>query len=183
MSIKFKIRDQTKLHFITFAVVEWVDLFTRNLYKDVLIESLRYCQQNKGLLLYAWCIMSNHVHLIISSREGIKQEDIIRDFKKYTSKELLKLLEENKHESRKNWMLWIFKKAGEKNSNNKNHQFWRHDNHPIELSSNRIMDQRLDYLHNNPVEAGIVEQPEDYLYSSARDYAGINGLLKVEFIE
>ncbi len=183
MSTKYKIRDQTKLHFITFAVVEWVDVFTRTIYKNVLIDSLTYCQENKGLLIYAWCIMSNHVHLIISSKEGIKQVDIIRDFKKHTSKQLLKLIEENKQESRKNWMLWIFKKAGERNSNNKNYQFWRQDNHPIELSTNKIMEQRLDYLHNNPVEAGIVEEPHHYLYSSARNYAGINGLLKIEFIE
>ena len=135
LSTKYKIRDQTKLHFITFAVVEWVNVFTRRIYKNVLIDSLTYCQENKGLLLYAWCIMSNHVHLIISSKEGIKQEDIIRDFKKHTSKQLLKLIEENKQESRKNWMLWIFKKAGERNSNNKNYQFWRQDNHPIELST------------------------------------------------
>ncbi len=79
-------------------------------------------------------------------------------------------------------MLWIFKKAGERNSNNKNYQFWRQDNHPIELSTNKIMEQRLNYLHNNPVEAGIVEEPEHYLYSSARDYAGQKGLLNVEFI-
>jgi len=183
MSTKYKIRDQTKLHFITFAVVEWVDMFTRTIYKDVLIDSLKYCQENKGLLLYAWCIMSNHVHLIISSKEGVKQEDIIRDFKKHTSKQLLKLIEENKKESRKNWMLWIFRKAGEKNSNNKHYQFWRQDNHPIELSTNKIMEQRLKYLHNNPVAAGIVEEPEHYLHSSAIDYTGKSGLLTIEFIE
>ncbi len=182
MSTKYKIRDQTKLHFITFAVVEWVDVFTRRVYKNVLIDSLKYCQANKGLLLYAWCIMSNHVHLIISSKEGYKQEDLIRDFKKYTSKAVLKLLEENKQESRKNWMLWIFKKAGERNSNNKNYQFWRQDYHPIELSTNKIMEQRLDYLHNNPVEAGIVDEAAQYLYSSARNYSGMKGLLNVEFI-
>jgi len=187
MSTKYKIRDQTKLHFITFAVVEWVDVFTRNIYRNVLLESFTYCQENKGLLLYAWCIMSNHMHLIISSKEGFKQEDIVRDFKKHTSKRLLKLIEENNQESRKNWSRWlsgwIFKKAGERNSNNKNYQFWRQDYHPIELSTNTIMEQRLDYLHNNPVEAGIVEEPEHYLYSSARDYAGMKGLLNIEYID
>ena len=144
MSTKYKIRDQTNLHFITFTVVEWVDVFTRSLYRNVLIDSLKYCQENKGLLLYAWCIMSNHVHLIISSKEGIKQEDIIRDFKKHTSKQLLKLIEENKQESRKNWMLWIFKKAGDRNSNNKNYQFCRQDNHTIELYKNIVMEQRIN---------------------------------------
>jgi len=182
MSIKYKIRDQEKLHFLSFATVEWVDVFTRLEYKNLIVESLRYCQKEKGLLLYAWCIMTNHLHLIISSKSGVKQEDIIRDFKKHTSKQLLKMIETNDHESRKNWMLWIFKKAGEKNSNNKYYQFWRQDNHPIELSTNRMMQHRLDYLHNNPVEAGIVDEPQHYLYSSARDYCGMQGLLDIEFI-
>ncbi|MEO9964491.1 MAG: transposase [Reichenbachiella sp.] len=182
MSVKYKIRDQEKPHFLSFATVEWVDVFTRIEYKQVIVDSLKYCQEEKGLLLYAWCIMTNHLHLIISSKEGIKQEDIIRDFKKHTSKQLLKMIESNAKESRKNWMLWIFKKAGERNNNNKNFQFWRQDNHPIELSTNQMMEQRLDYLHNNPVEAGIVDEPEHYLYSSARDYSGKKGLLKVEFI-
>lgn len=183
MSVKYKIRNQEKLHFLSFSTVEWIDVFTRTMYKDTLVESLKYCQEKKGLLLYAWVIMTNHVHLIISSKEEIKQEHIIRDFKKHTSKELLKLIEENKQESRRNWMLWIFKKAGERNSNNKYYQFWRQDNHPIELSTNEMMQQRLDYIHNNPVEEGIVDEPEHYLYSSARDYCGLKGMLELESIE
>ena len=183
MSIKYKIQDQTQLHFVTFAVVEWVDALTRSIYKDVLIDSLRYCQKHKGLVLYAWCIMTNHVHLVISSLDGFKQEDILRDFKKHTSKQLIKMIRENPRESRKNWMLWIFKEAGKRNGNNKNYQFWQQDNHPVELSTNFLMDQKLAYIHNNPVEAGIVDEPGSYLYSSARDYAGRKGLLDIAFIE
>ncbi len=93
------------------------------------------------------------------------------------------MIRENPEESRKNWMLWLFKEAGKKNSNNKNYQFWRQDNHPIELSTNQLMDQKLAYIHNNPVEAGIVDEPESYLYSSARDYDGRRGLIKINFIE
>ncbi|MEM9390311.1 MAG: transposase [Bacteroidota bacterium] len=183
MSVKYKIRDQTKLHFVTFAVVEWVDVFTRSMYKDAVVESLKFCQKHKGLVVYAWCIMTNHVHLIISSLDGFRQEDILRDLKKHTSKQLIAKIMENPQESRKNWMLWLFKEAGRKNSNNKNHQFWRQDNHPIELSTNQLMDQKLTYIHNNPVEAGIVDEPESYLYSSARDYSGQRGLIEINFIE
>ncbi|MFM7983128.1 MAG: transposase [Candidatus Fonsibacter sp.] len=91
-------------------------------------------------------------------------------------------LPKNIQESRKEWMLSMFKNAGEYNTNNKNFQFWKQDNKPIELWSNEVLDQKLDYLHNNPVVEGIVEKPEDYLYSSARDYAGIKGLLQIELI-
>ena len=183
MSTKYKIRNQEALHFISFATVEWIDVFTRPLYKDVIVESLKYCQKKKGLILYAWCLMTNHVHMIISSTGISKQEDIIRDFKKYTSKKCLELIRENNSESRKNWMLWMFNSAGKKNSNNKAYQFWRQDNHPIELDTNEMMDQKLEYIHNNPVVEGIVDNPADYLYSSARNYEGLEGLVKVKIIE
>ncbi|SFS83464.1 transposase [Sphingobacterium wenxiniae] len=80
----YAIRDQEGIHFITFAVVQWVDVFTRKEYTDIIIESLRYCQKNKGLKIYAWCIMSNHVHLIVSTHSPYHLSDILRDFKKYT---------------------------------------------------------------------------------------------------
>ena len=182
MSTKYKIRNQEALHFISFATVEWVDVFTRPVYKEVIVESLKYCQQNKGMVLYAWCLMTNHVHMILSSNGSNKQEDIIRDFKKFTSKRYLELIESNSNKSRRNWMLWIFKSAGGKNSNNTTYQFWRQDNHPIELDSNKLMDQKLEYIHNNPVVEGIVDIPEEYLYSSARNYAGRSGLIEVELI-
>ena len=126
----YKIRDQYAVHFITFAVVEWIDVFTRKAYADIVLDSLRFCISNKALKVHAWCIMSNHVHLICSAANG-NLSDILRDFKKFTSKAIIKSIEENKQESRKNWMLWLFKKAGEKNSRNNNCQFWRQNNHPV----------------------------------------------------
>ena len=102
--------------------------------------------------------------------------------KKHTSKTILSSIENNIQESRKNWMLWIFKKAGEKNSNNKNHQFWQQDNRPIMLSTNEMVIQRLDYIHNNPVTERLVNEPEHYIYSSAVDYAGGKGLVELVMI-
>ncbi|WP_317043003.1 REP-associated tyrosine transposase [Solitalea longa] len=170
------------MYFITFSVVEWVDVFSRSLYADIVIESLCYCQQYKGLVIYAYCIMSNHVHLIVSRSGEQTLSEILQDFKKYTA---VKILKEIDHvaESRKSWFLWIFKSTGKRNSNNKVYQFWQQDNHPEELISNQFMDQKLDYLHNNPVVAGIVDEPEHYRYSRARNYAGQKGLLAVAFLE
>jgi REP element-mobilizing transposase RayT len=123
--------------------------------------------------------MSNHVHLIIRAKEGSALPNIIRDLKKFTSKQIITELETNKQESRKDWLLAIYKRAGEYNSNNTSYQFWRQDNKPIELYTNEVIMQKLQYIHNNPVEAAIVDNPQEYIYSSARDYAGINGLLDV----
>jgi REP element-mobilizing transposase RayT len=178
----YKIRDQYAVHFITFAIVEWVDVFTRKAYAEILLDSLRYCIHEKGLKVHAWCIMSNHVHLILSATNG-NLSDILRDFKKFTSKSIIQSIENNKEESRKNWMLWIFKKAGEKNSRNSAYQFWQQDNHAIQLETVAFTLDKLNYLHNNPVKAGLVEKAEDYLLSSAKDYHfGGGGLLPIEHL-
>ncbi len=182
MSRTYKFANPEGLYFITFATVAWIDVFTPRSYKDILIASLEFCIIEKGLQLYGYVIMTNHVHLIAKAKEGYELSGIIRDFKKYTSKRVLKAIEENLQESRKEWMLRIFKKAGEYNSNNKTYQFWRQDNHPIELYKAETIQQKLDYIHNNPVEEGFVASPEDYLYSSARNYAELDNVLEIDFI-
>ncbi len=173
MSRKYKIRDQDKLYFVTFTVIQWLDVFIRREYRDIFLDSLKYCQQHKGLEVCAYCIMSSHVHLIIGRHGEPSLESIVRDIKKYTSIKIVEAIRSNPQESRKEVLLWLFEQAGAKNSNNTRYQFWQQHNHPIELSTNEIIDQRLSYVHNNPVEAGIVLSPEDYLYSSAVNYAGL----------
>lgn len=110
--------------------------------------------------------------------------DVLGDFKRFTSKEIVKSIENNKKESRREWMLEIFSEAGNKNSRNKNFQFWQQDNQPQELYSSAFILQKMNYIHNNPVEAGIVEKQEHYLYSSARDYVFAKkcGLLDLVFV-
>jgi len=126
--------------------------------------------------------MSNHIYLIARAKEGFLLPNILRDMKKHTSKEIIKAIQENAEESRKDWLLYIYKNAGKYNSNIENYQFWRQDNKPIELYSPEVTAQKLAYIYNIPVEAGIVDKSEDYIYSSARDYAGYKGLLDVNFI-
>ncbi len=182
MSRKYKFGDKSELYFVSYSVIEWIDVFTRNIYKDILLESWEHCMKNKGLVVYSWCIMTNHVHMIISSCHE-EVQDIMRDMKSFTSGRIKKAIMENPQESRKEWMLRMMKDAGTKNKNNKGFQLWQQHNHPIILESNFLIDQKLDYIHNNPVAAGFVEKPEDYLYSSARDYAGIKGLIDIVLIE
>ena len=177
----YKIRDQYGVHFITFATVQWVDVFSRHCYVQTVLDSLQFCIKEKKLNLHAWCLMSNHIHLIISSPKG-NLSDILRDFKKFTSATIIKQIENNTEESRKKWMLWIFKKAGENNTRNNNYQFWQQDNQPIQLETASFTLSKLTYIHNNPVKAGLVEKAEDYLLSSARDYYGGKGLLPIEHL-
>jgi REP element-mobilizing transposase RayT len=122
MSSKYKPGEDAIAHFVTFSVIGWIDVFSRELYKEIFINSLKYCQENKGLTLHAWVIMTNHVHLMISSNTN-KIEDIVRDLKKYTSKQIIAAIQENPTESRKEWMLNLFSFAGKSNNNNKDFQF------------------------------------------------------------
>ena len=179
----YKIRNQAAIHFITFALTEWADVFTRKEYRDILLDSIRFCQQEKGLLLHGWCIMSNHLHLIVSVRDE-NLSDLLRDFKKFTSKQLINAISANKQESRRDWLLEIFRRSGAANSRNKEFQFWRQDNRPMELYSGPFIFQKLNYIHQNLVEGGMVERAEHYLYSSAKDYYYSKrcGLLELAFL-
>jgi len=177
MSDKYKIRDNYKAYYIIIATVSWVDVFRRKNQKLLIIESLKYCQRNKGLIIFGYCLMTNHVHLIFRSIDGQKPELLLGDFKRFTSKKIVNLITVNPKESRKEWLLEQFMKAGSKSSNVKKYQFWRHDNKPIELWSSKVINEKISYIHQNPVEEGLVYHPEDYVYSSARDYAGEKGLI------
>lgn len=184
MGRKYAIIDQEALHFVTFTVVNWIDLFIRDTYKETIIDSLKYCQREKGLSVHAYCIMTSHIHLILSAKEGHRLSDIIRDFKSFTSSQLRKAIKENNSESRKEWLIWMFERAGKKNKRNSDFQLWQQHNHPIELSTNEMMDQRLDYIHDNPVEAGFVDDPTAWLWSSCAAYDNeVEGKITLDFIE
>ncbi|MFD0863372.1 transposase [Sungkyunkwania multivorans] len=177
MSRNYKFHNPEGLYFVSFAVVNWLDVFTRNGYKDILLDSLSFCQLEKGMEIVAWCIMTNHVHLIFRVTNGTRPELVLGDLKRFTSKAIVNAIKENQRESRKDFLLEQFAKAARSSSNVTNYQFWRHENKPIELWSNSVIQEKITYIHNNPVEAGLVYKPEDYVYSSARDYAGEQGML------
>lgn len=183
MSTKYKFRDPEACYFVTYAVVDWADVFTRNIYKEILMDSWKYCQQHKGLSIHAYVIMTNHVHMIISKTGEVKLEAIMRDMKKFTSSKLIEAVQTNKEESRREWLLDLFRKAGSENSNNKIYQFWQQENHPIQCSTPEILRQKMNYIHENPVRAGFVEKAEDWLWSSASDYyLGKKGAIDLSYV-
>lgn len=177
MSRNYRFHNPEASYFVSFAVVEWLDVFTRNEYKDLLLESLTFCQKEKGMEIYAWVVMTNHIHLVFRSTKGITPGQLLGSFKRHTSRSIVKAISENGRESRKEILLSTFKRNGSKASNVLKYQFWRQDNKPIELWSNHVIAQKIRYIHNNPVKQGFVFQPEDYRYSSAVDYSGEKGAL------
>lgn len=177
MSDAYAIGQFGGMYYVTCTVVGWTDVFTRKKYCDIILDSLSFSTRHKKLSLHAWVIMSNHVHLIASVPDDVSMGDLLRDFKTFTSKAVLRGIETEPGESRKECMMPLFrKKLNEKVTL----QFWQNGNHAVSLFSNPVIKQKLDYLHNNPVRAGLVRLPEYYLYSSAIDYAGGNGLVEVE---
>lgn len=122
MSRKYKFHNKEGLYFVSFAVVYWIDVFTREEYFAILTESLDYCRKNKGMEIYAWCIMPSHVHLIFRAKDN-NPSVLLKELKTYTSKQLQKAIAEHNQESRKEWMLWLMERAGLKNSNVKHRQF------------------------------------------------------------
>lgn len=165
MAFGYVVRDQTEVHFVTFTVHQWVDVFTRQTYVDLLIDSLQYCQK-ESLEIFAWVIMSNHCHLILRATGNNRLSDVIRDFKKHTSKSIYRAINENIHESRKNWLLKVLSHDGRI-------WFWEEGYHGEEIISQEFFDSKLNYIHLNPVRAGLVEKEEEYLNSSAGELYGI----------
>jgi REP element-mobilizing transposase RayT len=175
------IKDQNSVYYLTFTIEDWIDVFTRNEYKIVIVDSLNYCIGNKGLEVFAWCLMSNHLHLVCRAVEPAKISDIIRDFKKFTAKTILDKIKAEP-ESRRDWMLYRFEFAGKFDNRISKYRFWQVTNHAIQLDNTTLIEQKMNYTHENPVRAMIVGKQEDYLYSSARDYAGEKGLVNVQTI-
>ena len=162
-----RISTDDALYFLTLTIVDWVDIFTRDEYKIWLTDQIIYCQKNKGLELFAYVIMTNHIHFVARVDEGLSMSDFLRDFKSYTAKGLIDKIVNNQTESRKEWMLSHFADKGNQNPLNKKWQLWQNGSHPTLLYSNDVINQKINYIHQNPVRAGFVNEPHEYLYSSA----------------
>jgi putative transposase len=158
-----------------------IDLFTRSSLKDIVVDSLKFCKREKGLIVYAWCLMPSHLHLIASAREGYDLSATIRDFKKHTNKAIISEIKQG-HESRREWLLTTFSEEAVRLKRVKNYKVWQDGNMAKELLTGAMAIQKLEYVHNNPIEARIVNEASHYLYSSALAYECKPGLIDVEFL-
>ncbi|MEP7196649.1 MAG: transposase [Saprospiraceae bacterium] len=181
MTTGYQIVDKEGTYYLTFQVIDWVDIFTRKIYRDIIIESMDFCRKNKGLQIWAYVIMTNHIHCILSAING-NLSDVIRDFKSYTATKILREMQ-GSHESRRDWMLKRFEFAAKSHKRNSEMQFWTHENHAIELVTHSFTSQKMAYIHENPVRSGWVEKAEDWMYSSQRNYIGLENLLDIDIMD
>jgi len=181
MSTKYKATMPDTAYFVTLTTVGWVDVFTRLRQKQLLVNSLAYCQKEKGLAIYAYCIMPSHLHMLCKAGEGDILAHILRDFKKFTSKKIVYTIKYFP-ESRRAWMLRLFREACVHLKRDQQYKVWQNGYHAEFATSNWFIRQKINYIHNNPVKDKIVARPEDYIYSSARNYAGLPHELYVEVL-
>ncbi|MEZ5032671.1 MAG: hypothetical protein R2787_14865 [Saprospiraceae bacterium] len=181
-----KILDPKGLNFLTLTVVGWIDVFSRVSLRNIVLDNLDYCRKNKGLLIYAYVIMTNHLHLVAQIKKDYPESlgEVISHFKRYTGHHLINSIHSEK-ESRKEWILHMLKYYARGSRSNRTNQFWKEDNFPTALYSDKVIWEKIHYIHQNPVRAGIVDQAEHYLYSSASNYVdGMNrGLIEVDLME
>ena len=163
MSRKYKFHNTSGAYFVSFATVYWIDVFTREVYFKVLADSIDYCRGHKGMEVFAYCFMPSHVHLIFRDDQE-NPSSLLTDFKKFTAKKMIASIQEHPQESRKEWLLWMMEQAAKKKGNIAQYQFWQHHNKPVELWSPKVIKQKLDYIHNNPVMSGFVTEAVDWKY-------------------
>jgi REP element-mobilizing transposase RayT len=167
-----------KTYFMTMTIVDWIDLFTRVNHKNLIVELLKHCQLKNGLNIFGWVLMPSHLHLMANAEIPNELSDIVRDFKKFKSKKLIDQIA-YEPESRREWLLERFKFSAKTHSKTKDFKVWQDKNHPIELYTEKVTWQKLNYIHRNPVVDRIVQNEQDYLYSSARNYYNLPSLLDV----
>ena len=178
MSTKYKATTTEQAYFITITTVGWVDIFTRVNQNYVIINALNHCQAYKGLEIYAYCIMSSHIHLLCKATDGFILSDVMRDFKKFTSKKIIQTIIEEP-ESRREWLLPFFAQACGHLKRDQKYKVWQDGYHAEIVETNWFIKQKVNYIHNNPVVSKIVAAQEDYYFSSARNYAGLDNDLEV----
>lgn len=170
---RYKIYEPTHPHFVTCTVLHWLPLFTRQESVDIVLQCLRYLQQNDDFKLYAYVVLENHIHMVVQSNDIGKS---MESFKKYTANELLKLLQKENVKTILD-QLRFYKKA---HRVDKIYQIWEEGYHPKLMQTDAMMINKINYIHQNPVKRGYVDEATHWRYSSARDYEGMRGLIDVE---
>ena len=169
---RYKIYEDQYPHFLTCTVINWLPLFGNPPIAEIILDSWRFLQEHHRLKIYAYVIMENHLHLIASSEQLSKE---IGDFKSFTARKIIDFLTERN--ARHILGQLDFHKLRHKRD--RAYQLWQEGSHPQLIQSEDMMLQKVEYIHDNPVRRGYVDDPAHWRYSSARDYMGEQGLLKL----
>ena len=161
MRSSYKIVDPDGMYFVSSTIVEWIPIFTRERYYQIITNSLNFCKSEKDLKIHYYVIMDNHFHLIVKHP---KLSDVMRSLKGFTADKILEEL----HQDQYKWKLDLLKYYRRRYKST-NYQVWQEGFHPQLISSDKMLAQKVEYLHFNPVKRGFVNNPEDWKYSSANN--------------
>lgn len=181
---KNKVTHQHACHYLTFNVVDWVDVFTKPVYKYIISDALNDLIAKRGLTVYAWCLMTNHLHLMLQAKDGTGLSMIERDFKRVTTNHILEAMEQES-ELRRRWMLGRFELFSQHLKKIEKYQVWQSCSNPafIDFKQPLKVQEQLAYVHENPLRDRIVREAAEYVFSSAGDYEGRKGLVNVTVID
>ena len=174
MRTRYRVLEPQAPHFITSTVVGWLPVFTTAARCQIIVDSLEYCRAHKGLKVHAWVILDSHLHAILAAPDLPR---VIADFKRHTARRLIELLEAENAD----WLLHLMRQWCPGYKTQSDIQFWQEGYHPEALFSDAVMEQKLEYLHNNPVKRGLVAAPEHWRFSSAHEWcSGTTPLLRCD---
>jgi putative transposase len=159
-------------HFLTATVVAWLPVFSHPEFVQSVLNSWRFQQRERGLCLYGYVILENHLHFIASAPN---LSDAVLRFKSFTARQIVDGLQKRGLQT----LLTELKYFKGRSKTDQQYQFWQEGSHPQQIGSDEMMIQKLEYIHNNPVRRGYGDDPVHWRYSSARNYAGMTGLLDV----
>jgi putative transposase len=162
MRSRYRVNEPHAAYFITATIVAWLPVFTTAERCNIVVESLKYCRAHKQLEIFAWVILDNHLHAVLSAPELPR---VLADFKRHTAQRLLEKLEAEKCE----WLLNQLRYFRASHKNESEHQVWQEGSHPQAIGDDRMMLQKMDYVHDNPVRRGLVAGREHWRYSSAHE--------------
>lgn len=170
---RYKIYNNDQPHFLTMTIVEWISLFMDKEIVSIILNSLKYIQQERGVTLYVYVVMENHLHMVAS---GVSLNKTIKEFKSFTARCIIDHLKGRNSTP----LLMKLKRAKLNHKTQSEYQVWQEGSHPQEIIHEKMMIQKIEYIHNNPVRRGYVDEPFHWRYSSARNYTGQEGLLKIK---
>ena len=170
---RYKIYEPTHPHFVTCTILHWLPIFTRKESVQIVIDCLKFLQEKDDLKLYAYVILENHLHMVVQSNDLQKS---MQSFKQYTAKQILDMLKKGNVTTILD-QLAFYKKAHHKD---KTYQVWEEGYQPKLMQTDSMMISKIEYIHENPVKRGYVDEATHWRYSSARDYEDMDGLIGIE---
>ena len=169
---RYKIYETEYPYFITSTVNSWLPIFTRQEAADIVLDSWRYLQRERELKLFAYVILENHLHMIVSAPE---LSSVIQSFKSFTARQLIDLLKERQATT----LLRQLRATKLNHKTQSEYQVWQEGGKPKQIQNDEMMWQKIEYTHNNPMVRGFVDDPIHWRWSSARNYVGEDGLIEV----